>query len=123
MPDAPPHFLIVEANPFIALDLAESIRDCGPADLSTAATPAEAAHLLSGPGRLCAAFVRAPVAAILSSGLDLLVAAAGGRMVVIGTLSGAAIAQERGWLILGEPFTSEMVRVAAVAAGCLRGTD
>lgn len=120
MPVEPPRFLIVEADPFIALDLAESIRDCGPADLSMASTPEEATRLLAGTARLCAAFVRAPLGAVEATGLAALVARAGGRLLLVGASLTPEAAQDRGWMVLDQPFTAETIERALRAIGCVR---
>lgn len=120
MPNEPPRVLIVESDPFIALDLAESIRDCGPADLSMAASPHEAALLLEGTARLCAAIVRAPVSAVEDSGLAAKVAKAGGRLLLVGASLTPEAARDRGWLVLDQPFTSATIEEALRAIGCAR---
>ena len=103
-------FLVVESNPIVALDLAQSIREVCPRAVIRSVTTAEAALVVLAEGdALVAAFLSLREERILESGLDRAVLTAGGRVVVVSAILTAEAARRRDWLLLAAPFRIEDV--------------
>ena len=110
--------LVVCPLPIVAEDLAEIIRErLGPGAAETCLDPALAVDRIaqSPEGVVVFAAVRLHLLAALE--LDRQVEARGGRLVLVGGSLSADEAKERGWLLLPEPFSNEMVEDVLVTLG------
>lgn len=103
-------YIVVERSPLIAADLAEAIRAAkGECDIRIYPQADVAVAEVGNLPSLAAAFLSMRKDAIIASGLDHAVADRGGVIVVVSGSLGAEEAAARGWLLLREPFTGEMV--------------
>lgn len=110
--------LVVCPLSIVAEDLAEVIRDrIGPDAAEICLDPATARDRLAQlPGRLVVfAVIRAQ--AMARVGLDRAVEDRGAQLVLVGTSLGPEEAATRGWLLLPEPFSSEMVEDVLAGLG------
>lgn len=102
--------LVVCPLPIVAEDLAEIIRDrLGPDAARICLDPAIAADMLAGLPAPVVVFALVRSHAMAALGLDRAVERHGARLVVVGATLDSAAAAARGWYLLPEPFSSEMV--------------
>lgn len=102
--------LVVCPLPIVAEDLAEIIRESfGPAAAETCIDPARAVERIDGWAQRPVVFAAIRTQAVAELGLDRAVAARAGRLVLVGSSLDPTEAEARGWLLLAEPFSNEMV--------------
>lgn len=110
--------LVICPLPIVAEDLAEIIRErLGPGAAETCLDPAHAAQRLSAAPEGVVVFAALRLQQLTALDLDRQVAARGGRLVLVGGSLSGEEAGARGWLLLPEPFSSEMVEDLLVALG------
>ncbi len=98
--------LVIEANRFVADDLAEAVREHLSVEVHVLAAPDAAVTALGAGLAAAVAFVSAPLAAIESSGLDGAARAAGTKLVLVGGSLTREAAAGRGWLQMNSPFSA-----------------
>lgn len=111
MCDSPPFkCLVVCPLSIVAEDLAEVIRErVGPDAAEIFLDPAPALERMTQlPGRLVV-FAAIRAQAMARTGFDRAVADRGAQLVLVGTSLAPEEAATRGWRLLPEPFSSEMV--------------
>lgn len=119
--DTPLCFVVIEDNPIIAEDIAESIRDyvaCAAVVVwNRAEASVEALRTLPG---LCAAFCSIRAAEVISSGLHKAVEMRGGVLVSTYGEEDDALAAPGNWIELKRPFTADQIHLVLQNLGVAR---
>lgn len=104
-------FLVVEPDPTVARDLAETLGGLDPeASVRLAAGPTEARAALDDLGRVTVAFLRLPAVEMRSAEIPGRVKACGGRVVVLDVRPDEPPPPEREeWVYMGRPFGVDAV--------------
>lgn len=104
-------FLVVEPDPTVARDLAETLGGLEPeASVRLAAGPREALAALDDLGRVSVAFLRLPAVEMRSAEIPDRVTACGGRVVVLDVRPDEPLPPEREeWVYTGRPFGVDAV--------------
>lgn len=113
----PAGVIVIEANRFVADDLAQAVLEHVVTEVHVLPAPGAAASAIRDGLLAAVAFVSAPQALIESSGLHEAAREAGTRLVVIGGSLSRDAAARRGWFLMNSPFSAADVR-ATLAEIC-----